>query len=99
MRLSAWAAYATLLFASLSIAHGDDKSMDIDMAISMDMHATSSAAAPTAFVSQDAQSEGPTSYFSYGQHSSTILAHIALMAIGWCFILPAGKRLSSSGRY
>ncbi|KAL2849606.1 hypothetical protein BJY01DRAFT_233555 [Aspergillus pseudoustus] len=57
----------------------------------MGMHATSST---TASVSYDAQSEGPTSYFSYGQHSGTILAHIALMILGWCFVLPASVMLS-----
>lgn len=76
------AAYATLFFASLSIAHGDDESMD------MDMPATSPAA-PTASASQNAQS-----YFAYGQHSNTILAHIALMILSWCFVLPAGKLLA-----
>ncbi|KAL2831544.1 hypothetical protein BDW59DRAFT_169780 [Aspergillus cavernicola] len=64
------------------------------MAMSMDMHATSSTAAPTAYVSQNAQSESPTSYFAYGQHSNTILAHIALMTLGWCFVLPAAVMLS-----
>lgn len=98
MRLLTRAAYATLFLASLAIAHGDDESVDTDMAMSMDMHPTSSAAASTASVSQNAQSEGPMSYFSYGQHSSTILAHITLMTLGWCFALPAGNLLSSSGK-
>ncbi|KAL4786498.1 hypothetical protein BJX76DRAFT_365579 [Aspergillus varians] len=65
------------------------------MAMSVDMHASSGAATPTASISQNAQSEDPTSYFSYGQHSSTILAHIALMTIGWCFVLPAAVLLST----
>ncbi|KAJ5659953.1 hypothetical protein N7507_006404 [Penicillium longicatenatum] len=60
----------------------------------MDIHARSSAAAATASVSQNAQSESFASYFSYGQHSSTILAHIALMILGWCFVLPAAVLLS-----
>ncbi|KAE8418085.1 hypothetical protein BDV36DRAFT_308891 [Aspergillus pseudocaelatus] len=60
----------------------------------MDMHATSSATAPTASVSPNAQSEGLMSYFSYGQHSSTIVAHIALMTLGWCLVLPAAVVLS-----
>ncbi|KAJ5630867.1 uncharacterized protein N7484_010967 [Penicillium longicatenatum] len=88
------ATYATLAFASLSIAHGNGKSMNNDMAISMDIHASSSAAAVTASVSQNAQSESFASYFSYGQHSSTILTHIALMILSWCFILPAAVLLS-----
>ena len=101
MRLFTRAAYAALFLASLAIAHGDDESMDMDMnmGMSMDMHATTSAASPTASVSQNTQSEGPMSYFAYGKHSSTILAHIALMILGWCFVLPAGKQLSFLIKY
>lgn len=87
------AVYATVFFASLAIAHSGDKSM-IDMEERMDMHAASSTTAPTASVSTNGQSEGPMSYFSYGEHSSTIMAHIALMTLGWCLILPAGKLLT-----
>ncbi|KAJ5831763.1 hypothetical protein N7474_000074 [Penicillium riverlandense] len=94
MRLLTRAAYATLFLASLAIAHDDDESMGISMETSTEMHATSSTAAPTASVSQNAQSEGPMSYFAYGQHPSTILAHIALMILGWCFVLPAAVMLS-----
>ncbi|KAL1849801.1 hypothetical protein Plec18170_007322 [Paecilomyces lecythidis] len=90
------ATYETIFFASLAIAHGDDKSMDMDMATSVDMHATTSASTPTVFVSQNAQTDGPTSYFSYGKHSSTILAHIALMTLGWCFVLPPAVLLSTA---
>jgi hypothetical protein len=31
------------------------------------------------------------SYFAYGKHSGTIMAHIALMMLGWCIVLPAGE--------
>ncbi|KAJ5552106.1 hypothetical protein N7494_001484 [Penicillium frequentans] len=94
MLLLFWAAHAALILASLSIAQGDDKSMDIDMARGLVMHDTSSATAPTASVSGNPPNEGHTSYFSYGQHSSTILAHVALMTLGWCFVLPAAVLLS-----
>ncbi|CRG82975.1 putative membrane protein YCR061W [Talaromyces islandicus] len=87
MKLLTGAAYAALFFASLSIAHGDHESMDMDTDI--DIHATSSTPAPTASASQNTQS-----YFSYGQHSGTILAHIALMTLSWCFVLPAAVLLS-----
>lgn len=30
------------------------------------------------------------SYFAYGKHPGTIVAHVALMILGWCFVLPAG---------
>lgn len=65
------------------------------MDINMDMHSTS-ATAPTASASQTPQTESPTSYFAYGEHSSTILAHIGLMILAWCFVLPAGKLLPKS---
>lgn len=92
MRLLATrAAFAAVSLASLAIAHGDDESMDMDMGMSMDMHAPPSTASPTSFATPTASSEGPMSYFAYGKHSSTITAHIALMILGWCFVLPAGK--------
>lgn len=59
------------------------------MDMNMDMHSTSSAA-PTASAS-GTQPESPTSYFAYGEHSTTIIAHIALMVLAWCFVLPAGS--------
>lgn len=33
------------------------------------------------------------SYFALGQHSGSILAHIVLEVVSWCFILPVGKLL------
>lgn len=38
---------------------------------------------------------GRMSYFTYGKHSDTIMAHMALMMLGWCFVLPAGKKIST----
>ncbi|KAL4886890.1 hypothetical protein BJY04DRAFT_43411 [Aspergillus karnatakaensis] len=55
----------------------------------MDMHATSRAAAL-----HNARGEEPASYFAYGDHSGTIIAHIALMILGWCFVLPAAVMFS-----
>lgn len=94
MRLLATrAAFAAVFLASLAIAHGDDESMDMDMdmGMSVDMHAPPSTASPTPFATPTPNGEGPMSYFAYGKHSSTITAHIALMILGWCFVLPAGK--------
>lgn len=65
--------------------------------MSMDMHATASAPITTA--SAHANSEGPMSYFAHGKHSSTIMAHIALIVLGWCFALLAGKRYSVADEY
>ena len=33
----------------------------------------------------------PMSYFSHGEHSGSMIAHIALMILAWCFILPTGE--------
>ena len=32
----------------------------------------------------------PQSYFTYGNHSGLMLAHIAFMTLGWFFVLPVG---------
>lgn len=61
--------------------------MDMDM----DMHAV---ATPSPNATTHANSEGPMSYFAYSKHSTSILAHIVLMVLGWCFILPAAVMLS-----
>lgn len=79
--------YETLLLVSLALAHDND--VDMDTTVNMDMQGTSSITTPTG------QYQGPTSYFYYGEHSSTILVHIVLMVIGWCFILPAGELYST----
>lgn len=84
MRLLATrAAFVAVFLAALVAAHVHDEPMD------MDMHSSMAVATPTATATVD--SEGPMSYFAYGKHSSTILAHIGLMIFGWCFVLPAGK--------
>lgn len=77
----------TLFLASLATAipHGDDESMDMGM----DMNA-GNASQPTTTATQ-ATTNGPMSYFAYSKHSSAIIAHIALMVLGWCFVLPVGK--------
>jgi hypothetical protein len=98
MKLFIRATYKTLLFVSLAIAHGNDGSMDMVTTMSTDVHASSIIATPTAPVSRNGQDQGPTSYFFYAEHSSTILAHIVLMTLGWCFILPPGELSSRSVR-
>ena len=93
------AAFAAVFVASLAtaLAHGDDESMEMgmDMNGSMNMHGSISAVHATATTTAEPQSDGPMSYFAYGKHSSTILAHIALMVVGWCFVLPAGKKIQN----
>lgn len=65
------------------------------MDMNMGMHSTS-ATAPTASASQTPQTESATSYFAYGEHSGTILAHIGFMILAWCFVLPAGNTVNSA---
>lgn len=88
--LASRAAYAAVFLACFATAvpHGDDEHSDMDMGMSMDM---SSGAATTPSPTAHANSEGPMSYFAYGKHSGAIMAHIALMMLGWCIVLPAGK--------
>ncbi|KAJ6050099.1 hypothetical protein N7444_006815 [Penicillium canescens] len=84
-------ALAAIVFASLATAlpHGDDESMDMGM----DMGASTAVPQPTTTAAH-ATPDGPMSYFAYGKHSSSIIAHIALMVLGWCFVLPVGVMLS-----
>lgn len=79
------AASFLLLSVASAIPHGDDHSMDMDMDMGTQMNST--APEPPAETGDDS----PMSYFAYGKHSSTIMAHIALMTIAWCFLLPVGK--------
>lgn len=69
-------AFAALI--ALATAHD---SMDMDMAHNIPKPATTT----------QANTDGPMSYFAYGKHSSSIIVHIALMVVAWCFILPAGE--------
>lgn len=67
--------------------------MDMDMDMNTEMGSEASTTTAQAMAAATAtQVAGPMSYFAYGKHSSTIVAHIALMAIAWCLILPAGTR-------
>jgi hypothetical protein len=79
---------AALLLASLTagLPHEGADSMDMNMDVDMDMGATHNETMTTT-VTED----GPMSYFAYPEHGSAILAHIILMVVAWCFILPIGK--------
>lgn len=93
--LATRAAFVAVFLACLAtaVAHGDDEHTDMNMDMSMDMTSEAAATpAPTAH----ANSEGPMSYFAYGKHSGAIMAHIALMMLGWCIVLPAGKLVRAS---
>lgn len=65
------------------LAHGDEgMSMHADMDGAMDM----SAQQPE----HDAQ-EYPPNYFGHAEHRGILLAHIALMVLGWVVVLPLGE--------
>lgn len=81
------AALAVLLLASIAsaLAHGDDHEMDMNMDMDhMDMGASHENAQP------ENGDDSPMSYFAYGQYTGWIVAHIALMVVAWCFVLPTG---------
>jgi hypothetical protein len=82
---AAFAASFLLISIANALPHGDDESMEMDMG--MNMEDTAKSEPP-----KDANDESPLSYFAYGKHSGTIMAHIALMIIAWCFVLPTGKK-------
>lgn len=85
-----------VFLASLAtaLAHGDDESMDMNMDMEMNMHSSTSTATATPTPSASGHANDPMSYFAYGKHSSSIIAHVALMVLGWCFVLPAAVMLS-----
>lgn len=83
---------AAFLLASLANAlpHGDEHSeVDMNMDMGMGMGGGSGDAKPEP--SAEPAADSPMSYFAYGQHSGTIIAHVAFMILAWCFVLPAGE--------
>lgn len=91
------AALAAFLLASVAtaLAHGDDAhSHGMDMDMDMGHGHTMNTSSPEQMHPAE---HGPMSYFAYGKYTGWIVAHIALMVVAWCFVLPAGKnRLSLS---
>lgn len=73
------AGVALLGLVPAALAHGDDHGdMDMDMG-------GSAASEP------QPESEYPPTYFSHPEYTGAIMTHIALMVIGWVFVLPVGK--------
>lgn len=86
-------ALLVLLFALTTSAHEDET----HMAAYMDMGMTTSGAGmPPGVTPSNATTEVPPSYFRHPEHSHLILAHIALMTIGWVFVLPMGMNICQS---
>ncbi|GIJ92226.1 hypothetical protein Asppvi_011203 [Aspergillus pseudoviridinutans] len=84
---AAFAASFLLVSIANALPHGDDESMEMDMGMNMEDTTKSEP-------HKDANDESPMSYFAYGKHSGTIMAHIALMIIAWCFVLPTAVMFS-----
>jgi hypothetical protein len=84
-------ALLVLLFSLTISAHEDDShkpaaDMDMDMAMSgVDL--------PLNSTSYNETMEVPINYFRHEEYSYLILTHIALMVIGWVFVLPLSMRL------
>ncbi|PYI11570.1 integral membrane protein [Aspergillus sclerotiicarbonarius CBS 121057] len=89
-RASRAALAAAFLLVSIANAlpHGDDDAMDMDMDMDMS-HNDSTQKSHT-----DGNDESLMSYFAYGKHSGAIMAHIGLMVLAWCFILPTAVMFS-----
>ena len=68
-----------------AIAHGHGHG-DGDTAMEM---GESSNSRPT--IPPHAATDGPQSYFQYGDRSGLMLAHIVLMTLAWVFVLPIGE--------
>jgi len=80
---STFACAVLLGLAPLTVAHGHDEEMKMDMgepAISRPTIPLPSASAA-----------GLGSYFQYGEHSGLMFAHILLMVVAWVFVLPVGE--------
>ena len=61
----------------------------------MDMHGHGgmgghTAPSPSASAAAGDADPGPMSYFAYGNHTGTIVAHVVLMIVAWFFVLPVG---------
>ncbi|KAF7115809.1 hypothetical protein CNMCM5793_003449 [Aspergillus hiratsukae] len=84
---AAFAASFLLISIANALPHGDDESMEMDMGMNMEDTTKSEP-------HKDANDESPMSYFAYGKHSGAIMAHIALMIIAWCFVLPTAVMFS-----
>lgn len=77
---AAFAAAWLLVSAANALPHGDDDSMDMNT----DAHDRPDPP-------PESSDNSAMSYFAHGKHSGTIMAHIALMVLAWCFILPIGE--------
>lgn len=85
-RYTALACVVLFTLARAALAHGHDDEITTSMGEPV-------LAQPSAIPSSSAK---PDTYFRYGERSALILAHIALMTIGWVFVLPISVMFSIS---
>lgn len=79
LRLLASLALVGLVVPAVLAHGGEAENMD------MDMGGANSPAEPPA------DAEYAPTYFALKEHTAAIYGHIALMVIGWVFMLPVGK--------
>lgn len=72
---------AVLGLVPAALAHGDEHAGDMDM----DMGAPSEP---------KPDSEYPPTYFSHTEYTGAVMTHVALMILGWVFVLPVAVMLS-----
>lgn len=83
-------ALLVLILSLTASAHEDESHMAADMDMDVTM---TGAGLPFNATSSNATVAEPISYFRYPEHSYLIFAHIALMTIGWVFVLPIGMNI------
>lgn len=76
-----------LVSVANALPHDDDDSMEMEVTMELDLGSGNSTTSNVPFPIAN----WPMSYFAYGKHSSTIIAHIVLMVLAWCFVLPSGE--------
>ncbi|KAI6715380.1 hypothetical protein JHW43_002122 [Diplocarpon mali] len=81
------ASVALLELLSAAVAHGQDQ--DTTM-----RETYPPARAQPSSIRASSSMAGPGTYFQHSEHSAMLVVHIALMTIGWVFILPIGVMFS-----
>ena len=71
---------------SVVLSHDDEQSVSM---ASVGVAEVSSYHSPKNFTNAPEQS-----YFAFPKYGALMLAHIGLMVLAWCFILPIGRRFS-----
>ena len=74
-----------LLVASAILVHAHEDSISTEVGTVSCTQSHNATLSPNITVPFD-----PQSYFTYGNYSGMMLAHIAFMTVGWFFVLPVG---------